>query len=160
MAATVAARRPGRFAGAAARWGQPTKRAAGAAPKRPRASAGHGSGPGKTETTPSIRVRPRSPYTFKDSLKNPWLRRVYIFHDIGLDRLVNTYRNPVLVTRPVTYGSCRGTRHTMDMDNVTSSVLVGARGVLTFENMNLQVGLLGGRVVGAPGWGAFWGGRG
>jgi hypothetical protein len=57
------------------------------------------------------RNRPRSPYTFKDSLKNPWLRRVVMFHDIGLDRLVNTFRNPVAVTRPVTYASCRGTRH-------------------------------------------------
>ncbi|KAI8472387.1 MAG: hypothetical protein J3K34DRAFT_209795 [Monoraphidium minutum] len=78
------------------------------------------------------------PYTFKDSLKNPWLRRVFVFHDIGLDRLVNTYRAPVLVTRPVTYTSCRGTRHTMDIDNVTSSVLVGSKGVLSFENMALQ----------------------
>jgi len=53
----------------------------------------------------------RSPYTFKDSLKNPFLRKVYVFHNIGLDRLVNTYRNPVLVTRPVTYQSCAGTTH-------------------------------------------------
>jgi hypothetical protein len=49
-----------------------------------------------------------SPYTFKDSLKNPWLSKVHVFHDIGLDRLVNTYRNPVLLTRPVTYQSCVG----------------------------------------------------
>ncbi|KIY94940.1 hypothetical protein MNEG_13023 [Monoraphidium neglectum] len=48
------------------------------------------------------------PYTFKDSLKNPWLSKVHVFHDIGLDRLVNTYRNPVLLTRPVTYQSCVG----------------------------------------------------
>jgi hypothetical protein len=52
---------------------------------------------------------PPSPYTFKDSLKNPYLRRVFVFHDIGLDRLVNTYRSPVAVTRAVTYQSCAGT---------------------------------------------------
>ncbi|KAI8471116.1 MAG: hypothetical protein J3K34DRAFT_238636 [Monoraphidium minutum] len=78
------------------------------------------------------------PYTFKDSLKNPWLRRVLLFHDIGLDRLVNTYRDPVLVTRPVTYTSCRGTRHVLDLDNVTASVLVGTKGAITFDGLILQ----------------------
>ncbi|KIY97952.1 hypothetical protein MNEG_10010 [Monoraphidium neglectum] len=73
------------------------------------------------------------PYSFKDSLKNPWLKRVYLFHDIGLDRLVNTYRDPVIVTRAVTFTSCRGSHHVMDLDNVTSSVVVGTKGVLTFD---------------------------
>jgi hypothetical protein len=81
----------------------------------------------------------RSPYTFKDSLKNPWVDTVVVFHDIGLDRLVNSYRNPAVVDRPVTYVSCPGTRHTMDLDNITSSVLVTAGGSLTFQNLAIQV---------------------
>jgi hypothetical protein len=51
------------------------------------------------------------PYTFKDSLRNPWVERVVVFHDVGLDRLVNSYRNPALVNRTVLYESCPGTRH-------------------------------------------------
>lgn len=84
-----------------------------------------------------------SPYTFKDSLKNPHVDTVLIFHNIGLDRLVNTYRNPVVVDRTVLYKSCPNTRHTIDMDNITSSVLVGAGGSLTFQGLNLQVGAHG-----------------
>jgi hypothetical protein len=71
-----------------------------------------------------------------------------VFHDIGLDRLVNSYRSPATVDRQVTYISCPGTRHTMDLDNITSSVLVTAGGSLTFQNLVIQVsdcsdGLLG-----------------
>lgn len=62
-----------------------------------------------------------------------------VFHDIGLDRLVNSYRNPAVVDRPVTYVSCPGTRHTMDLDNITNSVLVTAGGSLTFQNLAMQV---------------------
>jgi hypothetical protein len=121
--------------------------------------------------------------------------QVHVFHDIGLDRLVNTYRNPLLLTRAVAYASCPGTRHvsapawcpsplsfapsravvarraavasracgvlecggprrpltgppapssprlrpqTLNMDNVTSSVLVGTGGVLTFSHLGMQ----------------------
>jgi hypothetical protein len=63
----------------------------------------------KRRATQTTRIH--SPYSFKDSLKNPWLKRVYLFHDIGLDRLVNTYRDPVIVTRAVTFTSCRGSHH-------------------------------------------------
>lgn len=62
------------------------------------------------DTTQHTLHTQRSPYTFKDSLKNPFVKRVVVFHNIGLDRLVNTYRDPVVVTRPVTYESCAGTR--------------------------------------------------
>lgn len=62
-----------------------------------------------------------------------------IFHNIGLDRLVNSYRDPVVVNRTVTYASCPGTRHVMELDNITNSVLVTAGGSLTFRNMTLQV---------------------
>lgn len=82
-----------------------------------------------------------SPYTFKDSLKNPWVDTVVVFHDIGLDRLVNSYRNPAVVDRVVTYVSCPNTRHTMDLDNITSSVVVTAGGSLTFQNLAIQVRL-------------------
>lgn len=81
----------------------------------------------------------RSPYTFKDSLKNPWVDTVVVFHDVGLDRLVNSYRNPAVVDRPVTYVSCPGTRHIMDLDNITNSVLVTAGGSLTLQNLAIQV---------------------
>jgi hypothetical protein len=74
----------------------------------PTPAATHPIPPPKKRASPNP---PASPYTFKDSLKNPWLRKVHVFHEIGLDRLVNTYRNPVLVTRPVTYESCPGTFH-------------------------------------------------
>lgn len=80
-----------------------------------------------------------SPYTFKDSLRNPWVDTVLVFHDIGLDRLVNSYRNPALVDRVVTYVSCPKTRHVMDLDNITNSVLVTAGGSLTFQNLIFQV---------------------
>lgn len=84
-------------------------------------------------------VPPCSPYTFKDSLKNPWVDTVLVFHDIGLDRLVNSYRNPALVDRAVTYVSCPNTRHVMDLDNITNSVVVTSGGSLTFQNMIMQV---------------------
>eukprot|EP00878_Enallax_costatus_P007009 GHUV01007345.1.p1 GENE.GHUV01007345.1~~GHUV01007345.1.p1 ORF type:complete len:1094 (+),score=299.39 GHUV01007345.1:294-3575(+) len=78
------------------------------------------------------------PYSFKDSLKNPWVDNVVVFHDIGLDRLVNSYRNPAVVNRTVQYTSCPGTMHTMDLDNITNSVVVTAGGSLTFNKMVLQ----------------------
>ncbi|WIA41787.1 hypothetical protein OEZ86_009120 [Tetradesmus obliquus] len=78
------------------------------------------------------------PYTFKDSLKNPYVTRVLVFHDIGLDRLVNSYRNPVSVNRTVEYVSCPGTRHVMDLDNVTNSVVITQGGSLNFRNMIFQ----------------------
>jgi hypothetical protein len=80
-----------------------------------------------------------SPYTLKDSLKNPWVDTVMVFHNIGLDRLVNSYRNPAVVDRSVTYVSCPNTRHTIDLDNITHSVLVTAGGSLTFQNFIIQV---------------------
>ena len=80
-----------------------------------------------------------SPYTFKDSLKNPWVDTVLVFHDVGLDRLVNSYRDPALVDRAVTYVSCPNTRHVMDLDNITNSVVVTSGGSLTFQNMIMQV---------------------
>lgn len=66
---------------------------------------------------------------------------VLVFHNIGLDRLVNSYRNPALVDRAVTYMSCPRTQHVMDLDNITSSVLVTAGGSLTFQNLIMQVRL-------------------
>jgi hypothetical protein len=62
-----------------------------------------------------------------------------VFHNIGLDRLVNSYRNPAIVDRSVTYVSCPGTQHTMDLDNITHSVLVTAGGSLTLQNLIVQV---------------------
>jgi hypothetical protein len=64
---------------------------------------------------------------------------VLVFHNIGLDRLVNSYRNPALVDRAVTYVSCPNTRHVMDLDNITNSVVVTSGGSLTFQNMIMQV---------------------
>jgi hypothetical protein len=63
---------------------------------------------------------------------------VLVFHDVGVDRLVNTYRAPVLVTRAVRYTSCPGMRRIYDMDNITHSVLVGAGGQLTFSKLTFQ----------------------
>lgn len=61
-----------------------------------------------------------------------------VFHDIGLDRLVNSYRVPVVINRPVAVRSCPGRQRVMDMDNVTYSALVGAGGLLSFQDMTLQ----------------------
>lgn len=61
-----------------------------------------------------------------------------MFHDIGLDRLVNSYRVPVVINRPVAVRSCPGRQRVMDMDNVTYSALVGAGGLLSFQDMTLQ----------------------
>lgn len=82
---------------------------------------------------------PCSPYTFKDSLRNPNVDTVLVFHDIGLDRLVNSYRNPAVVNRSVLYRSCPNTRHIMDLDNITNSVLVDSGGSLVMQNLILQV---------------------
>eukprot|EP00775_Hariotina_reticulata_P006920 gene6920-7138_t len=79
------------------------------------------------------------PYTFKDSLRTPWVDRVLVFHDIGMDRLVNSYRDPVRVNRTITYVSCPGTHHTIELDNITNSVLVVAGGSLTFKDLIVQV---------------------
>lgn len=62
-----------------------------------------------------------------------------VFHNIGLDRLVNSYRNPAVVNRTVQYTSCPGTMHTMDLDNITNSVVVTTGGSLTFSKMIMQV---------------------
>jgi hypothetical protein len=64
---------------------------------------------------------------------------VLVFHDIGLDRLVNSYRNPVSVNRTVEYVSCPGTQHVMDLDNVTNSVVITQGGSLNFRNLVIQV---------------------
>lgn len=64
---------------------------------------------------------------------------VLVFHDIGLDRLVNSYRNPAVVNRSVLYRSCPNTRHAMDLDNITNSVLVDSGGSLVLQNLILQV---------------------
>ena len=61
-----------------------------------------------------------------------------VFHDVGVDRLVNTYRAPVLVSRAVKYSSCPGNIRTYDMDNITHSVLVGTGGQLTFSKLIFQ----------------------
>jgi hypothetical protein len=86
----------------------------------------------------SLLPTPTSPYTFKDALKNPHVSEVVVFHDIGLDRLVNSYRSPVVINRPVTVRSCPGRQRIIDMDNVTHSALVGAGGLLSFQQLTLQ----------------------
>lgn len=62
-----------------------------------------------------------------------------VFHDIGFDRLVNSYRNPAVVNRTVQYMSCPGTMRTMDLDNITNSVVVTTGGSLTFRKLIIQV---------------------
>jgi hypothetical protein len=54
---------------------------------------------------------------------------------------------PALYIQPINFGKSNQLAHRqiLDLDNVTSSVVVGSKGVLTFQKMILQVGHRDGR---------------
>lgn len=75
------------------------------------------------------------PYTFRDSIWNPTVNRVVVFHDIGLDRLSYSFSNPLHLNRSVVYIGCKPSVK-IDLDGVYGGVVLD-HGSITFVNLTI-----------------------
>ncbi|GLC56027.1 hypothetical protein PLESTB_001056700 [Pleodorina starrii] len=65
-------------------------------------------------------------YTLADSLVNPAVRNIRVFHDIGMDRTAYSRLKPILVTRPKSYAACPGSRPSINMQRISGAVAIRA----------------------------------
>ncbi|GFR47720.1 hypothetical protein Agub_g9474 [Astrephomene gubernaculifera] len=75
-------------------------------------------------------------YSFADSLRNPHVRYVRVFHDIGVDRVAYNRFNPIPVTTPKSLSACPGTLPSINLDKVLNGVSV--RAALEFNGFRFK----------------------
>lgn len=75
-------------------------------------------------------------YTLADALRNPAVRNVRVFHDIGLDRLAYSGFKPIVVSQPKSFHACTGARPSINMENMFASVSI--RDFVSFSGVRFK----------------------
>ncbi|GIM05528.1 hypothetical protein Vretimale_9989, partial [Volvox reticuliferus] len=75
-------------------------------------------------------------YTLADSLRNPAVRHIRIFHDIGLDRLAYSISKPIIVSQPKSYAACAGSYPSINMENLAGAIMI--RDSIDFSGLHFK----------------------
>ncbi|GIL59049.1 hypothetical protein Vafri_14017 [Volvox africanus] len=89
-------------------------------------------------------------YTFADSLRNPAIRHIRIFHDIGLDRMAYSISRPIIVSQPKSYSACAGSYPSINMENIAGAVMI--RDAIDFTGLRFKGSLPTNYTAWPPNW--------
>ncbi|EFJ42609.1 hypothetical protein VOLCADRAFT_121499 [Volvox carteri f. nagariensis] len=78
-------------------------------------------------------------YTFADSLRNPTVRHIRVFHDIGLDRLAYRRSSPFAVNGSKSYRACPRSQPSINLENLYAAVVV--RDAVDFTGLRFKASL-------------------
>ncbi|GLI62400.1 hypothetical protein VaNZ11_005017 [Volvox africanus] len=89
-------------------------------------------------------------YTFADSFRNPAVRHIRIFHDIGLDRVAYSISRPIIVSQPKSFSACAGSYPSINMENLAGAVMI--RNAIDFTGLHFKGSLSTNYTAWPPDW--------